>query len=418
VRILSRYVFFEVLVFFAISLSAFTGLLLTVRMLRLTSLIINRGVGVLQILQVFISIIPTFLEIALPMATLLGVILAFSRMCGDSEMVVMRASGISLYRFLRPVGVFALSVGALSLVVSIVLRPWGFKSLSTALFEVARSKSTSGLSEGIFNKLGAITLYAERIDYLTGDLSHVLVDDKRPDQPRKIVVAKKGRIIADEAAQSIFLLLGDGVAHELVEGKYTRTDFTSNSLSVDPNELLRGDSKRGLVSRELSTPELSAAIQSLKETIRSAPLDQELIPFWGDEVSRKDLLKKFRRAKIELGQRYSLPYASFIMAFIGMALGIMAPRTQRTWGAGVSAVLGLIVFVVYYSLFSMGIALADGGNVHVGVALWFPNFITTLIAVGILYKLGSEQWSSVPEGIQNAVQRVRALFKKVPEKRE
>jgi len=378
-------------------------------MLRLTSLIINRGVDLTQIAQVFLSIIPTFLEIALPMATLLGAMLAFARMCGDSEMVVIRASGISLYSFLKPVGTFAIAIGALSLVVSMVLRPWGFASLSKALFEVARSKSTAGLTEGVFNKLGNITLYAERIDYSSGDLSRVLVDDKRPGQARKIVVAKRGRIVAEEATQSIFLLLGDGVAHELVDGKYARTEFNSNSLNIDADELMRGESKKGLVVRELSSRELSSAIGEIKIALRASP-SEEFVSFLGEEIPRKDLTKKFRRAKVELGQRVSLPYATFIMAFVGMALGMMSPRTQRTWGAGLSATLGLIVFIAYYSLFSMGVALADGGRIHVGVALWLPNIITTLLAVFLVHRLGSERWNSVPEGLYEAYMRVRGVF--------
>ena len=191
-RILSRYIISEVLTFFLISLTAFTGLLLTLRMLKLTSLIINRGVEFGQIFQVFIAIIPTFLEIALPMSTLLGVMLAFARMSGDSEVVVMRASGVSLLSFLRPIAIFACSIGALGLFVSCVLRPWGFESLSSALFQIARSKSTSGLTEGVFNKLGEITLYADSIDYQTGNLNRVIVDDKRDEIQRKVVVAKRG----------------------------------------------------------------------------------------------------------------------------------------------------------------------------------------------------------------------------------
>ena len=79
-KILSRYVLKEIASFFAISLLTFTGLLLTIRMLRLTSLIVNRGVEIGQIATVFLAIIPTFLEIALPMSTLLGVMLAFARL--------------------------------------------------------------------------------------------------------------------------------------------------------------------------------------------------------------------------------------------------------------------------------------------------------------------------------------------------
>lgn len=401
-KILSRYVLREILSFFGISLAAFTGLLLTLRMLRLTSLIINRGVEFGQIVKVFLAIIPTFLEIALPMSTLLGVMLAFARLCGDSEMVVMKASGISLLRFLRPISLFAAGVGATGLLVSCVLRPWGFDALSKALFEIARSKSVSGLTEGVFNQLGDITLYADKIDYRTGDLTRVLVDDKRDADQRKVVVAKRGRIVADEAARTISLILADGVAHESLDGRYSRTEFNSNSLTVDPNEI-KNESKKGMTARELSMPKLRAAIAEYKQALRSSDGDQ--LSVFGEQLSRNEVSKKYRRAKIELGQRTSLPLASAIMAFIGMSLGIMSPRTQRTWGAGFAATLGLVVFIIYYAIFSVGVALADSGKLHVGIALWAPNVIASGIAALLAYKIATERWSSVSEGIQRALSR-------------
>ncbi len=410
-RILSRYILKEVGTFFLISLSAFTGLLLVLRMLRLTSLIINRGVEVGQIARVFVSIIPTFLEIALPMSTLLGVMLAFSRMCGDSEVVVMRASGISILNFLKPIGLFAVVVGIASLFVSVSLRPWGFASLSNALFDVAKSKSISGLTQGVFNKLGDITLYAEAIDYETGDLLRVLVDDKRDEAQRKVVIAKRGRIVADEKAHTISLLLGDGVAHEQMDGRYSRTEFTSNSLSVDPSEL-RDETKKGVAARELQVPKLSETIGYYKGLL--AAEQQDSFDVFGETITRKELLKKFRRSRIELGQRFSLPCAAVIMAFVGLALGIMSPRTQRTWGAGFAGLLGLIVFIIYYSVFSVGVALADKGSLPIPIALWTPNVITAGLATWILYKLGTEQWYSVSEGAQNyctrSMRNVRRLL--------
>jgi lipopolysaccharide export system permease protein len=378
-------------------------------MLRLTSLIVNRGVELGQITKVFLAIIPTFLEIALPMATLLGVMLAFARMCGDSEMVVLRASGISLLKFLVPIGLFAAAVGSTGLFVSFVLRPWGFSTLSTALFEIARSKSTSGLTEGVFNKIGQLTLYAEKIDYQTGDLSKVIVDDKRNDAQRKVVVAQRGKIVADEETQTLSLLLGEGVAHETDGLNYSRTAFQSNSLSVNPMEL-KEDAKKGAVARELAGPQLLQLVDHYKEKLRST--EGDAIEVYGQTLTRKELLKKFRRAKIEYGQRLSLPYASVVMAFVGMALGIMSPRTQRTWGAGFAATLGLVVFIVYYSIFSIGLTLADSGALKVWIALWAPNILTTAIAALLVYKVGTEQWQSVAEGAQRFIERTSNLFKR------
>lgn len=407
-KIFSRYIIREIATFFLISLAAFTGLLLVLRMLRLTSLIINRGVDFTQISRVFIAVIPTFLEIALPMSALLGVMLAFARMSGDSEVVVMRASGISILNFIRPIGAFAVIAVTISLAVSLALRPWGFAELSAALFDVARSKSISGLSEGVFNKLGDITLYAEQVDYKSGELARVVVDDKRDPTQRKVVVAKRGRIVADPTTQTISLLLANGMAHERNGEKYSRTAFTSNSLRVDQADL-QGEGRKGLVARELSVPALLQAIATYEETLNSGT--PEPYQLYGEALSRKDLLKKYRRSRIELGQRVSLPFASCIMSFVGMALGIMSPRTQRTWGVGFAGLLGLIVFVVYYSVFSIGLALADKGTVPIPLALWFPNVLTSTLTVWMLYKLGTEQWQSVSEGFQRVIQRAGTVVR-------
>ena len=404
-RIVSRYIFREIATFFSISVLAFTGILLTLRMLRFAALIVNRGVSPYQIAQIFVAIIPTFLEIALPLAALLGVMLAFARLSGDSEIVVMRASGISIYQFIRPVLIFAITATAVSFYVSLVLRPWGFRTLSTGLFEIAKSKSTSGLNEGIFNKLGDITLYAEQIDYSTGNLKRVIVDDKRDDAARKVVIARGGRIVSDEANQTITLVLTDGTAHELTEGNYVTTRFNTNSILVDPEQLFKSDDlKKGKQSRELDLMPLKATISNYREAIalveRGEPLAVDKTPEL-DGMTQQEINKKYRRFKIEFGQRFSLPCASFLMAFVGMALGIQPPRAQKTWGAGISATLGMLVFVVYYGVFSLGLALAESGAVKIWIALWLPNVIAAGCAAFMIQRLASEKWHSIAEMFQS-----------------
>lgn len=398
-KILTRYVLRELITYFSISVLTFTGILLTLRMLRFAALIVNRGVEFSQIVTIFIAIVPTFLEIAIPLATLLGVMLAFARLSGDSEIIVTRASGISLYQYLIPVLIFSSVVTAAGLYVSIVLRPWGFKSLSEGLFDIARSKSTSGLSEGVFNKLGDIVLYADTIDYATGALSRVVVDDKREPASRKIVVAERGKILSDAAQQSLSLILEDGIIHEQVEGNYVLTNFITNSILVNPSELFKADS-RGARPREMDIAALRTQIGTYKSVLRSAsasPEDLSVRPPEYRELSVGELNKRFRRAKVELGQRFSMPIAAFVMSFVGMALGILPPRAQKAWGAGLSASFGLLVFVIYYGIFSLGLALAESGQIKIWIALWLPNILCALAAAFLIKKLASEEWQSIAD---------------------
>lgn len=393
-KILDRYLLREIAVYFFVCLLSLTGILLTLRMLRFASLIINRGVEPLQIVQVFLSIVPTFLEIAIPLACLLGVMLAFARLSGDSELIVLRASGISLIRTAVPVGIFAILVTIAGIYVSVSLRPWGFKTLNQSLFEIARSRSTSGLSPGVFNKLGALTLYAEQIDYQTGALTKVMIDDKRAADQRKIIIADRGTITSDPVNRSITLLLESGTIHEHDDNRYFLTEFVENGLVISPEEIFLDGSKRGVSQRELSTPELRSFISKLKVSAVTGQIQGPQVEEFSD-LTREQLLKKQRRSKIELGQRFSLPFASLVMALLGMSLGILPPRAQKTWGAGLSTAIGLLVFVIYYSLFSFGLAFAEQGSLKIWIALWIPNIVLLGLAVFLVQRLATEKWSSV-----------------------
>jgi len=106
VRIVHRYIFREILVPFALGLSLFTFVLLIARLIKLIELVVNRGVPLVSVLRLLTYILPAFLEVTLPMAMLLAILVAFGRLSADSEMVALRSSGLSLYQLVPPVAVF------------------------------------------------------------------------------------------------------------------------------------------------------------------------------------------------------------------------------------------------------------------------------------------------------------------------
>lgn len=388
-------------------------------MLQYTALIINKGVDPVYILEVFVAIIPTFLEIAIPMAALLGVMLAFARMSGDTEIIVMRASGISLLQLLKPVIIMAIIFSAASFYISIVLRPWGNYKLAQSLFEVAQSKSTAGLHPGVFNLLGKITLYAEGINDQNGDLNRVLIDDRREPDSRKVILAQKGNIISDPESRTIGLLLSDGYIHEIVGKNYGLTHFTSNSLIIDYNEI--NESAGGAKdkrSREMSLAEIESEIEEhwrIFDEYKAANGDPDLMSaetklFLEEEHVRNsgDLKRKIRRFKTESGRRFSMPMATFILALLGLPLGIVPPRVQKTWGIGLSVGVGLIVFMVYYMLLSLGITLGENGKINVYIGLWLPNIVASIITFYIIHRVTSEKWNSIAHGFEMALERFRA----------
>src|SRR5512136_1811233 len=95
---LYRYLGKELLTSFALGLAGFTFILLTGRILQLTELFVNKGIPLSQILELLYYLLPSFLVLTIPMATLLSVLLTFNRLSGDNEFTAFKAAGVSLYQ--------------------------------------------------------------------------------------------------------------------------------------------------------------------------------------------------------------------------------------------------------------------------------------------------------------------------------
>lgn len=409
---IQKYLLREILGFFFLSLLTFTGLLLTVRMLKLAGLIINKGVGFWSIAKVFAAIIPAFLEIAVPLAALLGVLLAVSRLAGDSELVVLKASGISLKTLIKPVAYFSVVAGIITFVAAAYIRPYGNRVLAATLLEIARVRTTSGLSQGIFNKLGPLTVYSDGINDQSGELERVLIDDTRVQGERKILVAKRGQIATDPTNERLLLFLFDGAIHERQQTRYTVTKFNSNQIALDPDELFSGQNKAGdRKTKEMYPHELRAS-RDYWATQQAAGLKEVTTPaVQPDEKPKvRNVKKELRKFRLELGRKFSMPFACVVLALVALPLGVQPPRLQKAWGVTLALAIALAMFVVYYGLLSFGIALSQSGKIPVFWALWLPNFITFAIALFFVQRISSERWGSIIDGANNFNGGVRRLF--------
>lgn len=391
-KLLHRYILKEALLYLAICLFAFTTLLLVIRMLKFTDLIVNKGVEFKQVALIFLSIIPTFLEFAIPMATLLAVMLSFARMSGDSEIVVMRASGISLKQLIKPVFILGTLILLISSFISLKLRPWGNHTLSTTLYEIARTKTIAGLEEGIFNKLGEITLYAEIIDHKSGMMKKILIEDRR-NGLRKIILSKTGQLYSGEnSVNGITFLLNEGSIHEIKDSNYSLTNFNTNSFTIPPDEFYgqKSEQKRA-DDTELNWNELDQRQLEVEDKLNH--LENETDPL----VARKEYKRQLANLRIEFGRRFTMPFAGLLFALLGMPFGIQAPRAQKTWGTSLSVGLSMIIFVIYYAVLSISITLAQSNTFSPYLAVCLPNIVVGSITFYGLREMSKERWQSITD---------------------
>src|SRR4029078_6471193 len=128
-----------------------TFVLLIARILKLVELVVNRGVPLLDILKTFSLILPAFLEVTVPMALLLAILLGFGRLASDSEVVALKTSGVSLYQMTIPIAVFTALACLANFAIAIWVRPWSNGALRQQMFEIVKSRISAGFKEKVFN---------------------------------------------------------------------------------------------------------------------------------------------------------------------------------------------------------------------------------------------------------------------------
>lgn len=346
----------EIGVPFLLGIGVFTFILLIARMLKLVELVVNRSVPLFEIAKLFAYILPTFLEVTVPMALLLAVLLSFGRLSADSEIVALKTSGISLYQMIVPVMIFTGLVTLLALLLALYARPWGNSNLKASLYEIAKTRASAGLRERVFNDdFAGLVIYVEHIEPPGDRLEGILISDARDPNQRNTVLAKNGFVVGNEEAHTITLRLLDGSIHTFLPGEksYHKTDFTTYDVSLNLAVALARFSQREKDAQEMTLGELRTEIAQRRAAGR--PVNSELV---------------------ELHRKFSLPFACLVFGLVGVPLGVQPVRAVRSRSFSVS----LVLIFAYYLLLTAGEALAEKGRLPAIIALWIPNVV--FIALG------------------------------------
>ena len=379
-KILFRYLISEILPPFFIGLLAFTFILLIGRMLKLIELVVTRGVSPLQIGTLFSLILPTFLEMTVPMAFLLAILLALGRMSNDQELLAMKASGISPTQILWPTMCVALVIATVTLALTLFVRPAANFALKKELYNIAKSRIGTALKEKVFNDdFPKILIYVEEIIPPGNTAQGVLIVDNRDTAREHIILGKVARITAQEETNSLGLRLFDGSIYERdrSRGGFSQTRFNIYDFRLSLEELVGSIRQRESGPKEMALLGLLNAIQSKHS--RGTPAIAETM---------------------ELHQRISFGFVPLIFCLLGVSLTLLprASRSNRSWGI----MLCFFWLLAYYALLSLGKALGEKNILHPIPAVWLPNLIVGGIAIHFFKQALRESPLFLPRALESA----------------
>src|ERR1017187_4524444 len=109
---------------------------------RILEMVVHNSSTLASVAEVFVFMMPNFFMVTIPMAVLVGVLLGFSRLASDSEIIAMRASGMGIGYFVRVASIVAVGGTLLGLANTLYIAP----RANQAILEMEQALETSQAS--------------------------------------------------------------------------------------------------------------------------------------------------------------------------------------------------------------------------------------------------------------------------------
>ncbi len=304
--------------------------------------------------------LPNVLILTLPVAVLAGIIIGFSRMGSDSEIIAIRAAGVGTWSLLWPALLIGLLATAATTFLHLKEAPQAARDLRQAALQGALRKLDSPVEPRTFNtEIPGYVIYVRDGDKNQGSWGRVFIYAQQSDGSIRVVTARSGRI--DSSNEKSELVLSDAVAMKMppvgAERNYVveRLDQLRISINTGRAALLERAGQKDLQTEELDWNDLRAQARS---------------------ASGEDK----REAERTINRRLALSAAPFVFALFGGLLGMRVRRGGR--GAGI--LLSLTVVIVYYLITLLGESLARINTVSAIVGEWMATGIILLLSLILL----------------------------------
>jgi lipopolysaccharide export system permease protein len=341
----------ELVLTFLLSLISLNLILIMEKILRLSRLLSVVGASVFDMVKIILYLQPPILILTLPMSLLISTLLTYGRLNADSELIILRVSGMSFKEISKPVFILGIGCFFTGLLVSFYLGPLSMQRLRETTSDIIRLRAPAAIEEGVFTTLfkDIVLFVKEKPDSET--MKEIFIYDERNKKEPRVMMSKEGRIsVADGLSLSLYLK--DGYIHITKGDTSTEIFFSGYNLILN-----------------------LAAEQQLRK-------NSELTPFELFSEAKKFKPKEAIPLFLEFHRRLSLPSVCLILMILGPPLSLLAGKSGRLGGL----TIGLFVFVVFYFMLIYGENLARTGKIPHLIGSWAPTIVLFIFSVWILGK--------------------------------
>ncbi len=369
------YLLKELLLLFLLSLAVFTFILVISSLGRLADQVINKGVGLTDIVLLILFSSPKFLTFTLPMAFLLSSVVTLGRLSSENEILALKASGVNLRSLFVPVAIFGFAVFLAGFLNSSLLLSKSSQAFHDTLVNIVKKGFSLEDKEGIFNDtIKGVVIYIDKIDTKKKNLAGIVISDDRNEGVRQTITAEKGAVNVDTTSLDVSFRLRNGSLQrwEKPSDTYQNISFKDYIFSLN---------LAGLLPKEWRKRPYEMDIGELRKA-----------RFLAKPEARYDFT-------IEIFKKFSIPFSIVAFALLTVPLGIR----RKSEGKFSGVVYSLLIFISYYMLSAVFENVGRSFLLPPLLICFLPNLIFSATGVCMLTGLNSE-------GSWRIVDRVKRLW--------
>ena len=403
-RILTRYILGEILSHALIGCVIFTFILFMKELPRILEMVVHNSSTFVSVVQIILFTLPNFFMVTIPMAVLVGVLLGYSRLAADSEVIAMRASGLGIGYFVRVASIVAIGGTLLGLANSLLLAPRANRAILAMNKELA-SQASYEIEPRVFDEdFHNFVLYVQDVRAGTGAAHwrQVFMADTS-DSTNPLITTAASATVSNDSTQQLLVRLRDGSRHETVAGQPEQYNISTFDFTDLP------------------------LISSQQNDVHLGRMDTDIYAMSMSALRQRSRAPDGKRFQIEMHKRFAYPAACLVLMLVGVPLGV----TSRRGGKSFAWIFTILLVFLYYLLSSTGIALGKQNWISAFFAVWSANLLFAAGGLFLLWQMASggrvlnalTAWTSrwqIPEAAApaNPFRSLLSRFQERPQRRK
>lgn len=367
VHILNRYVFREVAVASLVGTALFTLVLFLQRVEPVMELLVGRRVPADAMVRLLALTLPQAFPFTIPMGVLTGILVSLGRLSSDNEVLAMVASGIRSRSLVRPVSLVA-TLGLLVCALSTLwLTPWSLRE-QVRIAESLRIQlaGTEVIPRVFIEDFPDHVIWVQDVAPSEGiHWKGIFLADMRPPEVRGSISGADVAVAGPRITLGTEAFVQPRPEQDRVQVRFPQT--TTYERSSDPEHYLAFRS------------------EASDQVLRARPRRFDPSAKRFDSMTTAQLMQATSQgddpiASVLLHDRFSLPFACWLLPLAGLPLAISIRRASRASGV----VVAMLLCFSYWMISLAGTALADRGALPPAVAAWMASGIFAIAGLALL----------------------------------